>query len=145
MGERIMISKNTNEEQNTTNSIKIVDKFPKYLFIAALIFSIPGIINISIDHTTLSPRLFSANLILVILTAILIFLAIFSYGSLFIYHFFKNKNLTRSNHSTTISEQTNITKRSYKIGRIFIWTFYIGAIIASFANVTCMIISIIVT
>ena len=140
-----MLTNNTDEEQNTTGTIKIVDTFLKYLFGAAFLFCVPITLNIYIDYSTLNPRSYAAILLLFILSTILIALAILFYGSPIFFHILKYKSITRSDLSVIVTEQTKPTKRSFKIRRILLWSCFISAIITLIANITYMIILIIIT
>ncbi len=146
MSEKTMtMINNMDEEQNKTDTNKKFDNFfVKYLFGMSLLFCIPPFLKFRIDFSTLDPRSLEANLLLFIISTILILLSILLYISPLIFQLLKHRSLTKNDFSAIENEVSNPTKNSYKTRRIFLWFCSIGTLMVLIAQITFLIVLIII-
>jgi len=120
---------NKDEEKNQTDSSKIFNNFIKYLFGVAFVFILITPLRSSIDHSALEPGLFSAILLLSIISTILILLSFIVYSSPFVFQILRYKSATKKDLSAIAKEQRNPTKRSFKIRKVLLWITISGSIL----------------
>ena len=145
MCEQKMQTIKTNEKNNQRSTIKIFDTFFKYLLCEIFLLSIPLVLRIFIDYSTLDSRTISAIMLLFIFSITFVFITILIYISPFIFQILKHKSMNKNDYLAIDNEQANPTKRSYKIRRILLLLFSISGILTLIAYLTFLIVIIIIS
>lgn len=141
-----MLEINDLEKTKQTVANKKFLAFFVYLFVLVFLFIFPAtVLNNHIDFSTLEPLFFNIALLLLGISATLILLTNIVYISPLLYHLIKNmikKDLSqmKNKFEVIVNEQAKPTTRRYKIRRVLIWLFSIGALISILTYATYLIV-----